>query len=80
MSMDVQRSIGQALRQYRTGAGVSQLELAARSGVHSTYISNIERGQRNPGLHTLERLAEALAVPASELLRVAEEIRARGGR
>ena len=79
MSMDLQRSIGLALRQYRTRAGASQHELAARSGVHSTYISNIERGQRNPGLGTLQRLAEALAVPASELVRAAEEIGARDG-
>ena len=79
MSRDLQRSIGLALRQHRARAGATQDDLAARSGVHSTYISNIERGQRDPGLGTLQRLAEALAVPTSELVRAAEEIGARDG-
>jgi transcriptional regulator with XRE-family HTH domain len=77
MSVDLQRSIGLALRQHRARAGASQQELALRSGVHFTYISNIERGQRNPGLTTLQRLAEGLTVRTSELVRTAEEIGAR---
>jgi transcriptional regulator with XRE-family HTH domain len=80
MSMALQRSIGLALRQHRTRAGATQERLALRSGVHSTYISNIERGQRDPGLGTLQRLAEALEVLTSELVRTAEEIAASDGR
>jgi len=53
---------------------VSQERLSLETGVHRNYIGGIERGERNPTLTTLARLAEALDVRLSELLRQAERM------
>jgi len=42
--------------------GISQEELADRAGLHRTYISDLERGARNPSLESIQRLAKALEV------------------
>jgi transcriptional regulator with XRE-family HTH domain len=54
-------------------AGFSQEELAARSGLHRTYISFLERGMKSPTVDVLMRLGTALGVRASHLLAEAEE-------
>lgn len=51
---------GKAIRHKRSEMHISQEELADRAGLHRTYISDIERGARNPSLESIERLAEAL--------------------
>jgi transcriptional regulator with XRE-family HTH domain len=48
---------------------MTQEEVAHRSGVHSTEVSRIETGMRDPRVSTVERLADALEVPPGELLR-----------
>jgi len=50
--------------------GISQEELAFRSGLHRTYVSGVERGIRNPTVVIVERLAKALKVEPSALLAV----------
>lgn len=50
----------------------SQEELAFRSGLHRTYVSGVERGKRNPTVVVLQQIADALGVPASRLLELAE--------
>lgn len=59
---------GRAVRRCRLENGLSQEALAARANLHFTYISSIERGERNIGLLAILRLARALKIPASELL------------
>jgi transcriptional regulator with XRE-family HTH domain len=59
---------GQRLRAARESRGVSQEELARLAGFDRTYVSKIERGQRNITVGTIERLAEALGVRPVELL------------
>jgi transcriptional regulator with XRE-family HTH domain len=55
-------AVGKLLRDYRNYSGLTQEELAARSGVDSTRISRIESGDvKTPHPETLERLAQALA-------------------
>lgn len=58
-----------AVRIRRNKLGFSQEELADRAGLHRTYITDIERGARNPSLRTIERVAKALEVSISELFR-----------
>ena len=61
-------AFGDRIRELRHTAGLSQEALAEASGLHRTYISSVERGQRNVGLDNIHVLAEALGVPASKLL------------
>jgi ribosome-binding protein aMBF1 (putative translation factor) len=53
-------NVGEGLVAIRNAAGLSQGELAARSGIDQGDISRIERGIANPTLHTLERLGDAV--------------------
>lgn len=63
---------GNALRQLRADAGLSQERLALEAGLDRTYVSGIERGERNPSLTNLLRLAETLGVPLSKWAQIAE--------
>jgi len=58
---------GLRVRELRRARALSQEELAARAGLHTTYLSGIERGRRNVSLINIHRLAEALAVHPGEL-------------
>ena len=53
----VQERLGQAIREIRSARSLTQEELAHRSGLHPTYISDIERGARNPSFQALIQLA-----------------------
>ena len=64
----VAQRFGAVLRARREDAGYSQEELAERAGLHRTYVSLIERGQRNATLGVLEQLARALDVRMAELV------------
>ncbi|MEW6637296.1 MAG: helix-turn-helix transcriptional regulator [Actinomycetota bacterium] len=61
-------AFGSVVRMYRRRAGYSQEELAGRAGIHRAYIGGIERGERNPTLRMIHRLARALDVSPSQLL------------
>lgn len=65
-------AVCKSVHERREHLNISQEELAHRAGLHRTYISDIERGARNPSLKTLSRLAEALELPTSELIRLGE--------
>ena len=67
-------AFGKAVREFRTRMGVSQEDLADRTKIHRTYIGGIERGERNPTLTMIVRLAEALGASPHELLAKAEQI------
>ena len=56
------------LRMHRTRAGLSQERLGFVSKLHRTEISLLERGERDPRLSTVVRIARALDVPPSALL------------
>jgi transcriptional regulator with XRE-family HTH domain len=59
---------GQKLRLVRQEKGVSQEKLAELAGLHRTYVSSVERGERNISLVNIEKLAKALSVPLAELM------------
>jgi transcriptional regulator with XRE-family HTH domain len=65
---EIKARFGRRLRQLRTDRGLSQEELAFRAGLHRTYISSAERGERNVSLVNLVRLARALDVHVRELV------------
>jgi transcriptional regulator with XRE-family HTH domain len=60
------------MREFRRDRGLSQEELGYDSGLHRTYIGGIERGERNPSLTNILRIAEALGVSPSDLLAATE--------
>lgn len=65
---DVLEKFGQKMQKVRKDKGISQEELAARLAMHRTYIGMVERGERNPTIRTLYKIAKALKVNASDLL------------
>jgi len=60
--MEYLKKFGKNLKNIRSLKGLSQEELAERSGLHRTYISFLERGQRNPTLTTIYKLASVLDI------------------
>jgi transcriptional regulator with XRE-family HTH domain len=69
---DLQVAFGQVIRELRVSAGMSQEALSLSCGRHRTYISLIERGKNAPSITTLWRIAEALEVLPSSLIRQVE--------
>ena len=69
---ELQRSLGQTIRDLRSSRGYSQESFAHAVGLHRTYISDIERGERNVSLHNLVRIANTLDMSLSHLLGIAE--------
>jgi transcriptional regulator with XRE-family HTH domain len=66
--VDVQQRLGRNLRQLRAERGLSQEAFAFEVGLHRTYISDLERGARNPTIVVVEKLAKFLRVPMGRLL------------
>lgn len=66
-------ALGVSVRERRHSRGLSQEELALESGLDRAYVGGIERGERNPTVESLLKLAAALDAPASELLARTEE-------
>ena len=67
MKNDPQRRFGRRVRVLRERAGLSQEALAAKAGIHRTYMGGVERGERNISLKNIVRLAAALGVHPREL-------------
>jgi len=68
-STRTRKILAQKLRLLRFTRGWSQEVLAEHAGLHRTYVSSIERGERNVSLDNLEKLADAFDLSVSELLR-----------
>jgi len=62
-----QRALGQALKALRSSRHLTQEELSARTGTHTTYISDIERGARNPSWAALVKLVAGMDADMAEL-------------
>ena len=60
--MDILHVFGSNVRHYRELKGVSQEKLAEMSGLHRTYISDIERFQRSISLSNVQKIADALGI------------------
>lgn len=68
MEGELQRVVGRNLRHHRLRQGFSQEAFAELMGIHRTYFSSVERGERNLTLQTLERIANFLEVDPRTLL------------
>ena len=62
-------ALGEAVRELRRQRGISQETLARRGGLHRTYIGGVERGERNPTVASLFKLANGLDVSPALLIR-----------
>jgi transcriptional regulator with XRE-family HTH domain len=67
--MDMVQLLGANVRKARKAKGISQEELALESGMKRSYVSDLERGTRNPSVRALGRLALALEIEPADLLR-----------
>jgi transcriptional regulator with XRE-family HTH domain len=68
MPHDPRVILGETIRELRQQRGISQEKLAELCDLHRTYISGIERGERNVGLLNIVEIARALKIKPSSLL------------
>ena len=66
--MDIRARLSLNMRRLRQSKGWSQEEFAHQAGLHRTYVSDLERGARNPTITVVDKLAVALGVPVGALL------------
>ena len=71
--MDVVQLLGVNVRHHRKLKGMSQEELALEAGMERSYVSDLERGTRNPSVRALGRLALALGIQPQQLLIAVED-------
>lgn len=62
-----QIALGLAVKEVRTKAGKTQEQVANAIGMHATYVSDIERGARNPSWNAVARLAKGIGVPVAAI-------------
>jgi len=60
--MNIKIKFGNKIKEFRKNAEISQEELAYLSGIDRTYISSIEKGDRNVSIAIVEKLSQALKV------------------
>jgi transcriptional regulator with XRE-family HTH domain len=73
-------TIGETVKFFRHRVKMTQEDLADASGIHTTEISRIENGKRNPKWETMKRLAGGLGVPCWHLVALAETLDLEQGR
>jgi len=66
---DINKEVGRRIRVLRMNKGFSQEDLADSSGIHRSYMGEIERGRCNITLKTLQRVGVALRVSVAELVK-----------
>jgi transcriptional regulator with XRE-family HTH domain len=66
--MELTQILGRNVRDARLRSGISQEELAFRADMKRSYVSDLERGTRNPSIKAIARLASALEVEPASLL------------
>ena len=66
--MDIRERLSTNLRRLRLEKGLSQEAFAHEAGIHRTYISDLERGARNPTITVIDKIARTLGVTVGNLL------------
>ncbi|MBM0743967.1 helix-turn-helix transcriptional regulator [Phormidium sp. CLA17] len=65
--LNVKQRFGKAIRRRRRELDLSQEELAERAEMNRTYLSDVERGEVNPSLEIIDKLAGALGISVANL-------------
>lgn len=65
--MNIKEKIGKRIKELRTEAGFTQMELAGRASLDRTYINSVENGKRNISITNIEKIANALNINISAL-------------
>jgi transcriptional regulator with XRE-family HTH domain len=68
----IRTDLGKAIRELREARGLTLDALAAKAGMHTTYLSRIERAHSSPTWEKITSLADALELPVSEIATAAE--------
>lgn len=66
---ELQRKLSKRIKELRMKQGLSQIKLSINAGLDMFYAGNIERLKSNPSVETLQKIAKALDVSLSELLK-----------
>ncbi len=67
MIYKINQKVGKNIKKYRKLRGISQEELADKVKIHYTTLSRIERGESNPPVQTIDKIAKALGVSTKVL-------------
>lgn len=65
----VSKKLGKRIQEVRSSRGLSQEQVALEAGLNRAYVGYIERGERNPSIQTVAKIANTLQVPIDELFR-----------
>jgi len=68
----ITQEIGNRIRRLRQKQGITQEKLAEKADLHHTYIGQVERGEKNLSVATLEKILEALGITFSEFFEKVE--------
>jgi len=66
--MSSQEEIGRKIKKARLKAEMTQADVAEKADIHVNYFARIERGEENPSIEIIEKIAKALKVKSSEIL------------
>lgn len=67
--MDINKQLGKRIKYLRSLVKWSQEDLALEAGVNKNYLSDLERGERNPTVKILEKITKAFGISLEELFR-----------
>lgn len=70
--MKATQNVGEKIRLLRLQKGMSQEQLALHSGINTSYLGQVERGEKNPTIKTLEKIATGLDTPLGNLFVIEE--------
>lgn len=68
LTSKVKKEIGKKIKNARSEKGLKQIDVAVDAGINSSYYSKIERGEVNPSLEKIYRIAKALKVKSTDLM------------
>ena len=75
METTIQRIFGECVRSFRTETGLSQEKFALTIGMDRSYYASVESGKRNISIANIEKIAEGLHIPMSELFAAVDDRR-----